>query len=556
MQQSIMKSMSPTDLSTPFTSIKITQLRTSKMQQMRNLDIQTGIYKTPRTEQVFCSLTGLQDDEHDLTFHGGPDKAVHQYFPGHYPSWRLEYPESSAFEIGGFGENIVCENPLPGEGGMNEMNVCIGDIYQIGDEKVGVRLQVSLPRQPCFKLNHRFSVKGFAPQTWKKSRTGWYYRVLKEGYIGVGDNMVLVERLHPDWTIERIQEYMNRDAKHLDKLEELEKIEEFGAECKGAIKRLVTKLKNKPKAPEAWRDFTVVGTEKQNTRIMSFTFQALDTEDSGADISPGSFISLKLPNGLKRSYSIVHGSSDRFELGVALTGDSRGGSQYLHSQLKVGDVLPVSKTTTSVPMAEHASNHIFIAGGIGITAFLAHIKTYQAINYNYHLHYATRSIDDIPFKDTIEKMGKNVTIYSKAEGSRMDIFAILKNRVWNTQTYICGPQRMTTSALRAATELGMSQDEIHYEAFQADGTGDPFTVELRKSKKTLSVDGDKTLLETMREAGLEVDSSCETGNCGTCKVDVCEGKVEHRGTSLGEEERRTAMLSCVSRGIGRIVIDF
>jgi len=87
---------------------------------------------------------------------------------------------------------------------MNERNVCIGDIVSIGDE---VLLQVSLPRQPCFKLNHRFQLKNFAPNTYKTSRTGWYYRVLREGTIQAGDEIKLVERKHPTWTIERVQEY-------------------------------------------------------------------------------------------------------------------------------------------------------------------------------------------------------------------------------------------------------------------------------------------------------------------------------------------------------------
>lgn len=192
------------------------------MQQMHNLSIQTGIYKTPRSDRVFCSSTGLSEDEHDLTFHGGVDKAIHQYFPGHYASWLAEYPGNSKFEPGAFGENLICE------GGMNERNVCIGDVFLVGREEDGVLLQVSLPRQPCFKLNHRFGMKGFAPQTFKKSRTGWYYRVLREGYMGVGDEMVLVERKWPRWTIERIQEYVHRDTGNLEKLEELAEIDEFG----------------------------------------------------------------------------------------------------------------------------------------------------------------------------------------------------------------------------------------------------------------------------------------------------------------------------------------
>ncbi len=169
------------------------------MKQMRDLSIFTGIYKQPRDSRVFCSATGLESDEHDLTFHGGVDKAVHQYFPGHYKDWKNEHPEvAGAFEIGAFGENLVVS------GNMNERNVCVGDIVKVGGTD-GVLLQVSLPRQPCFKLNHRFGLKGFAPQTWKKSRTGWYWRVLCEGWMDVGDEVTLVERKHPNWTVERVQ---------------------------------------------------------------------------------------------------------------------------------------------------------------------------------------------------------------------------------------------------------------------------------------------------------------------------------------------------------------
>ena len=201
----------PPDLSAPWHKDTVLQLRTSKMKPMHNLSITTGIYKQPRTNRVFCSFTGLADDEHDLTFHGGVDKAVHQYYPGHYPSWKTDFPSaSSSFEVGGFGENIVSEV-------MNERNVCIGDIIRIGE----VLLQVSLPRQPCFKLNHRFGLKGFASQTWKKSRTGWYYRVLEEGWMGVGDEIELVERRHAEWTVEMVQEYLHRDEGNLEMLREV-----------------------------------------------------------------------------------------------------------------------------------------------------------------------------------------------------------------------------------------------------------------------------------------------------------------------------------------------
>lgn len=126
---------------------------------------------------------------------------------------------------------------------MNERNVCIGDIFRVGGEIDGVLLQVSLPRQPCFKLNHRFGMKAFAPQTFRKSRTGWYYRVLREGWMGVGDSMVLLERKHERWTIERVQEFIHRDTGNLKMLEELRGIEEFGDEIKRGVRGKIEAVK-------------------------------------------------------------------------------------------------------------------------------------------------------------------------------------------------------------------------------------------------------------------------------------------------------------------------
>jgi ferredoxin-NADP reductase len=385
--------------------------------------------------------------------------------------------------------------------------------------------------------------------------SGWYYRVLEEGWMGIGDQIVLVERQHPEWTIERIQEYLHRDKENLTKLEELERIEEFGDECKDAFKSRVVKLKEplKKKEPEKWEEFKVVEKKKQTDRITSFV---LEKDGKVEELDPGFFVRLKLPNGLIRPYSIVGGDTHRIELGIALEEESRGGSRYLHQNVKQGDNILVGKITESVPIKEQASNHIFIAGGIGITAFFMHCNIYNQINFNYELHYAVRSSEDLPFNDLLNKMGSRLFIYDKSKGQRMDIPAILHNRKWNSFVYACGPQRMIDDLVRSSNACGMTHDDIHYEAFQIATSGDPFEVELAKSNKTLLVDGDKTLLQVIREAGLEVDSSCETGNCGTCRVEVCSGKVDHRGSALSEEEKGKAMLTCVSRGIDHIVIDF
>jgi ferredoxin-NADP reductase len=376
--------------------------------------------------------------------------------------------------------------------------------------------------------------------------------------MGVGDEIHLVERKYPQWTIERIQEYLHRDKSNLAKLEELEAIEEFGDECKSAFRRMIAELRkgDKKKEVERWEEFELVEKRVLTKRISKFVLQAVG-KGQGEELDPGAFVRLKFPNGLIRPYSIVSGNTNRIELGIALEDDSRGGSRYLHQDLKEGHKIQVGKITESVPISGSSSNHIFIAGGIGITAFLFHIDIYQQINFNYELHYAMRSAEDNPYKELFEKMGTNVRIYDKSRGERMDIPRILENRKWNSFVYVCGPQRMIDASIRAANACGVSGTEIHYEAFQMATSGDPFTVQV-KSGKEFKVDAEQTLLQVLREAGFDVDSSCETGNCGTCKVDVCSGKVEHRGSALNEEEKEDgkAMLSCVSRGIGHIVVDF
>jgi ferredoxin len=96
---------------------------------------------------------------------------------------------------------------------------------------------------------------------------------------------------------------------------------------------------------------------------------------------------------------------------------------------------------------------------------------------------------------------------------------------------------------------------MHLESFMALTSGDPFTAELAESKKLLKVKEEHTLLDVLRDAGFDIPSSCEVGNCGTCRVGVGNGKVEYRGTGLLEGEKRGAMLSCVSKAIERLVLD-
>lgn len=106
-----------------------------------------------------------------------------------------------------------------------------------------------------------------------------------------------------------------------------------------------------------------------------------------------------------------------------------------------------------------------------------------------------------------------------------------------------------------ADKLGLLKENVHFESFQANSTGDPFTAELAESERKLNVSARESLLDALRSSGFDIPSTCEAGNCGTCRVGVRRGQIDHRGTGLLENEKDTAMLSCVSRGIGHIVLD-
>ncbi|KAG5982774.1 hypothetical protein E4U55_001380 [Claviceps digitariae] len=565
------------DFAAPFEVDTLLEVRVSGMKKMPGLNVPTGIDKKLVDHPIKISKLGLEGDWHDLTFHGGPDKAILGYCSSHYPNWATSYPDRhDKFVPGGFGENLVTPH-------MNERNVCIGDIISVGPE---VQLQVSLPRQPCFKLNHRFSLKNFAPVTYQTSRTGWYYRVVREGTVRAGDQIRLVRRTYPQWTIERVQEYLHRDKDNLEMNRQLSEVEALGEESRGQFRNRVAKAmkkkaRDKPPGGDEWVDYKIIERRMETPTVVSLTLQncaaASSAHADAAEKKPrllGAHARLKLPNGLIRTYSVVSSSSshDILELGIALDPNSRGGSHHLHHHAKLNDTIQVGRITTAIQADSAASNHVFIAGGIGITAFIALLQRLTSINWSCQLHYAVRSASHVPFADRLAALPDHVlTLYDHSQGQRMDIPGIIKSMPWNSHLYACGPNRMMQSVKHTVHECAIPPTEVHYEAFTADISGDPFEVQVQVQvlhpqqhdspparqppRQLLKVGPDESLLEVLRREYPDMPSSCEVGNCGTCKVVVKSGRVDHRGTALLPEEKNEAMLACVSRGIGRVTIE-
>ena len=186
---------------------------------------ETGFYKSPVAGPIHLGTTNLEGDgQADLVNHGGADKAVCCYPAAHYDAWRVEL-DLPDMPFGGFGENFTIA-------GLSEPDVCIGDTWRAGD----VLVQVSQPRQPCWKVARRWKINDLTAQVVHTGRTGWYFRVLTEGPIAPGTALVLEDRPHPDWTVERANQVMYRDRHDFASMAELAAVPPLSASWKQTLR--------------------------------------------------------------------------------------------------------------------------------------------------------------------------------------------------------------------------------------------------------------------------------------------------------------------------------
>jgi MOSC domain-containing protein YiiM len=172
----------------------------------------SAIDKRPVDARLWLGALGFAGDEHaDARHHGGPDKAVHHYAHDHYAWWIREIGARDVLaQPGAFGENLSTH-------GVTEQDVCIGDVFTLG----GAVLEISQSRQPCWKLNVRFDHPKMAWLVQQSGRTGWYYRVLQEGWVAPGDVLALHARPYPQWPLSAVLDVLYRRTLDIDALDAL-----------------------------------------------------------------------------------------------------------------------------------------------------------------------------------------------------------------------------------------------------------------------------------------------------------------------------------------------
>lgn len=268
---------------------------------------------------------------------------------------------------------------------------------------------------------------------------------------------------------------------------------------------------------------------------------------------------------LRNPYSLMGSPFDpsSYQISVLKTRDSRGGSVFVHDKLKEGSELSITAPVNLFPIDRRARRHLLIAGGIGITPFMAMMEQLEREDLPFELHYGMRSKTGGAYWSALrDTYGRRINTYFDDAQQKIPLTRLLENQPLGTHLYVCGPAAMIDWVLAESREAGWPEENVHFERFSAPPAGAPFTIELAKAGRTIDVKPTQSILEAIEAAGLTVPYLCRGGACGQCETHVvsCSGTIEHNDHFLSEAEKASGgkIMICVSRlqkAGSRIVLD-
>lgn len=474
--------------------------------------------------------------------------------------WTAEEPEGEVPDIAGLpGEGLLTLRGLPVNAPADRVVSALRDYrFQPSGQLDGADATVEVDGQSAFSLCLRArageaeTLAVFFVQPVDSNRS-----VIRGVLDGAPDSARLAVLRHHNARLSKLRERIEREAL----------AEPTPAPLVPEIERVSPELAEMPEETVHGRKATIrvsvarkwdaadgiAGFELRPLRGLLPTFQ------------PGAHIDVHLPNGLIRQYSITNGpgESDHYVIGVKREAASQGGSLCLHETVREGDVLAISEPRNNFPLRRDAVKTVFIAGGIGITPLLSMAQALANQQLAFDLHYFAQNAGQLAFPEKTAGLGAalkpHLGLTPAETGARLA--EILSDYRPGTHLYLCGPGPMLEAARTIAAERGWPETAVHFEYFKNTNVIDDsssFEVALARSCMTLTVPSGKTILDVMREAGIDMPSSCEQGACGTCIATVIEGEPDHQDVYLNEAERRagTKIMTCVSRAkSARLVLD-
>jgi phthalate 4,5-dioxygenase reductase subunit len=290
--------------------------------------------------------------------------------------------------------------------------------------------------------------------------------------------------------------------------------------------------------------------------VRAFVFTHPEGQELPA-YAPGAHIGIRVPSGDLRKYSLCGDPQDKLHYTIAIKREDqgRGGSISMFESAHVGDLLEVAPPDNAFELLPSPAGYLFIAGGIGITPILSMIRSLgdpQEPDLPWSLVYLNREPQTCAFRDELasEPYRQRVKIHHSLgdPAKAFDLWPLLE-KPNKKHIYCCGPQKLMEAVRDMSGHWSPSQ--IHFESFNAGGSvrpdDQPFTVKLASSGAEYEVPVGRSILETLREQGVRIPYSCESGTCGSCKTGLLEGQADHRDMALMPGEENHQIMVCVSR---------
>jgi len=300
--------------------------------------------------------------------------------------------------------------------------------------------------------------------------------------------------------------------------------------------------------------------------------QGLDNEPLPA-YQPGPHVDVFLRDGLCRQYSLsrYRPAPQKYQIAVLKESSSRGGSEWVHENLKIGDKIQISTPRNLFSLsAQNSGSSLLFAGGIGVTPILCMAEYLAHRKENFHLHYSGRTLSRMAYLERLSRadLASNVSIYvdSDPDYKKIDLESILTHQVeLQPYIYVCGPEGYINAVISLAQKLGWPEEKIHFERFtnnalseSAEAGDSSFEVQIASTGLVVQVAADESIIEALARHDVFIETSCEQGICGSCLTSILEGVPEHRDLYLSEQEKKAnnQFLPCCARAkTKRLILD-
>jgi ferredoxin-NADP reductase/MOSC domain-containing protein YiiM len=565
--------------------------------------VHTGIWKNPVRGRCRISRLNLDGDgQGDLAGHGGEQRAVFVYQIESYRYWQ-EQLKRTDFVHGQFGENFTVE-------GLPDDAVCIGDRYQIG----GALFEVTQPRVTCYRVGIRMNEPRMPALLTSSGRPGFYLRVLQEGEVGAGDEIVKIGQANERMTVAEINALLYSPHHARDRLQRALQIEALSPGWRASFEALLQDQTTDPGRGNAglvpaaaahpvapgFQPLAVAAIDQESADVLSLSMRHQDDRPLPLAL-PGQYVVLRLGRTdggptLFRSYSLSGPlSTERYRISVKIEPNGAAGT-YLRDHVRVGDVLDVSAPRGSFILQSGERPVVLLSAGIGATPVLAMLNALarnRSKRQVLWLH-AARDRQHHPFAAEVRRLmstlghGRSYVCYSKP-GSRdkmgedFDAAGHLSRLVFDAvgmprdaDVYLCGPARFMADMKAALEALDVAPERIHAEFFNGGESMTPGVVGAATRTPHLpKEDADtgplvsfarsgiaahwkasayQSILDLAEACDIPVRWSCRTGVCHNCESGLVSGAVVYGPEPL-EKPADGNLLVCCSQPTRDIVID-